>query len=447
MEALDTDALKELLEGKQYKALREQLIESDPAAIADLMAVVPADEALLVFRLLPKDLAVDVFDHLDGTRQNTILESFSNRAARELLESMPPDDRAELLDEVPATVARRLLQILSPDQRRVTVQLLGYDEGTAGREMNPLFVDLHSDMTVAQALVRVRRLSINRETIYECYVMDNRRRLEGTVSLKDLVLADPDAKVADIMKPNPTFVFTYTDREEVARTLREHNLLAIPVVDAEERLVGIVTHDDVVDILEEEATEDIYRFGAVPGTERSYFTSGIFNVVRRRALWIFLLIIVNTVTASIIVGQEELLGEMVILAAFIPLLIASGGNVGAQSATVIIRGLATGEVNPRRALAIVLRETGIGFALGVVLGLAVLAWAYLLGRDLHVAAIVGTTLVALAVIGTLTGASIPFMFRMLKLDPALVSAPFITTIMDIFGVALYFFIAQLILQL
>jgi len=298
--AMDENTFYELLENKQYKILRQQLIELDPSDIADLLMTVPSERAAIAFRLLPKGLGVDVFDNLSGTDQNRLLESFSDQAMRTLLEEMPADDRAELLEEMPAVVTRKLLQILPFNERQITIQLLGYDEATAGREMNPLFVDLHGDMSVAQALERVRQLAIDRETIYECYVMAPRRRLMGTVSLKELVLANRDAKVADIMKPDPVFVYTYTDREEVAKLLREHELLAIPVVDTEERLVGVITHDDVSDILEEEATEDIYRFGAVPGTERGYFTSRIFSVVKRRIGWLFLLILVNTVTGSII---------------------------------------------------------------------------------------------------------------------------------------------------
>jgi magnesium transporter len=447
LEVLNEDTFKELLESKQYRTLRERLADSEPTHIADLLASIAADEAVIAFRLLPKNLAISVFDYMDGASQNQLLEAFSDQTARDFLEAMPPDDRTELLDEVPAKVARRLLQILSPDQRRVTLQLLGYEEETAGREMTPLFVDLHSDMTVAQSLERVRQLAINRETVYECYVMDRRRYLIGTVSLKDMVIADPDAKVSDIMKPNPPFVSTHTDREEVARELREHNLLAIPVVDAERRLVGTITHDDVADIIEREATEDIYHFGAVSGTERGYFASRILDVVRRRGVWLLLLIVVNTVTGAIIARQKELLGELLILAAFIPLLIGTGGNVGAQSATVVIRGLATGEVKPRRALAVVLREVGIGALLGIILGLVALGWAYALGRNLEVAAVVSMTLVAISVMATLAGGALPFVFRLLKIDPALVSAPFITTVMDIFGVAVYFGIAYMILGL
>jgi magnesium transporter len=447
LKILNEDTFKELLENKQYRALRERLADSESTHIADLLASIPKDEAVIAFRLLPKSLAISVFDDMDGAFQNQLLEAFSDQAARDFLEAMPPDDRIELLDEVPAKVARRLLQILSPDQRRVTLQLLGYDEETAGREMTPLFVDLHSDMTVAQALERVRQLAITRETVYECYVMDRRRYLIGTVSLKDLVIVDPNSKVSDIMKPDPHFVFTHTDREEVARELREHDLLAIPVVDAEQRLVGTITYDDVADIMEREATEDIYRFGAVPGTERGYFASRIFDVVQRRTPWLFLLTLASIVTAYIISRQENFLAEIVLLTAFIPMVIATGGNVGAQSATVVIRGLATGEVNPRRAMAIVLREVGIGAIMGVALGTVALGLAYAFRRNLEAAIVVGMTLVGISIMATLAGGALPFIFRRLRIDPALVSAPFITTIMDIFGVALYFGIARIVLGL
>ncbi len=447
MEDLNEDTFKELLENKQYRALRERLVDSEPIHIADLLTSIPADEAVIAFRLLPKNLAISVFDDIDGAFQNQLLEAFSDQTARNFLEAMPPDDRTELLDEVPAKVARRLLQILSPDQRRVTLQLLGYDEETAGREMTPLFVDLHSDMTVAQALERVRQLAITRETVYECYVMDRRRYLIGTVSLKDLVIAEPSTKVSDIMKPEPPFVYTNTDREEVARELREHELLAIPVVDAEQRLVGTITYDDVADIMEREATEDIYRFGAVPGTERGYFASRIFSVVRRRTPWLFLLIAVSLVIAPIIFAQEELLEGAWILTGFIPLVIATGGNVGAQSATVVIRGLATGEVNPRRSLAVVLREIGIGAIMGIALGAVALGLVYASSRNLEAATVVSMTLVGISVMATLVGGALPFIFRLLKIDPALVSAPFLTTVLDIFGVGLYFGIARLILGL
>ncbi len=446
MKQSDKNVFNQLWESKDFKTLRQRLIQLEPAAIAELLTDVSPERAAMAFRLLPKDLAVAVFDQLDGTQQNRLLESFTDEAARVLLEAMAPDDRAELLDEVPAIVARRLLRVLSPEERGVTLQLLGYDEGSAGREMTPLFVDLDIGMTVKQALERIRQLAINRETIYECYVTDGQRHLLGSVSLKDLVLSASETDLATILNPHPPMVFTHTDREEVVKVLRDHKLLAVPVVDREQRLVGIITYDDVVDIVEEEVTEDVYRFGAVPGTERGYFTSSIFGAVKRRIFWLVLLLLVNTATGSIIAGQEGLLGEVIILAAFIPLLIDAGGNIGSQSATVVIRGLATGEISPRRAVAITLREVWVGVVLGIILGAVVLLWAYLLGKDFHVAATVSITLIVISALATLTGAALPFLFRMIKVDPAFVSAPLITTVMDVFGLLIYFLVARMLIR-
>ncbi len=447
METLDEKAFEELIESRNLKILREHLMAMDPVDISILLESVPEEEMALAFRLLPKDVAVEVFDDFDGPTQHRLLESLTHHAVGQLLEAMSPDDRAELLEEVPASVTRRLLGLLSAEQRQVTLQLLGYEEGTAGREMTPYFVDLRSNMTVEQAMERIHRLSMDRETIYVCYVIDPQRHLQGTVSLRELVLASPDSKVGDIVSPNPKRVFTHSDREEAARVLRDNELLAVPVVDREDRLVGIITQDDVADIMEEEVTEDIYRFGAVQGTERGYFTTRVFSVVRRRISWLLLLLVVNTATASIIAGQEALLAEVVLLAAFIPLLIGTGGNIGAQSATVVIRGLATGEIRPRRAVSIIGREVSVGLLLGMALGLAVLLWAFWLGRDSRVSMVVALTLVSVAVLATAVGSVLPFLFRLSKVDPALVSAPLVTTVMDISGVGVYFAVAHMLLRL
>lgn len=446
MRHMDKSVFNQLWEGRDFKTLRQRLIKLEPDVTAELLTNVRPERAAMAFRLLPKDLAVDVFDRLNGIQQNRLLESFTDQAARVLLEAMAPDDRAELLDEVPAIVARRLLQVLSPEERGVTLQLLGYEEGTAGREMTPLFVDLDIDMTVSQALERIRHLAIDREAIYESYVTDGQRHLLGSVSLKDLVLSDPEADLAAILNPHPPVVFTHTDREEVVKVLRGHEMLAVPVVDREQRLVGIITYDDVVDIVEEETTEDVYRFGAVPGTERGYFTSSVFGAVKRRILWLVLLLVVNTATGSIIAGHEALLSEVIILAAFIPLLIDAGGNIGSQSATVVIRGLATGEISHRRAAAVTLREVWVGAVLGIILGAVVLLWAYLLGRDFNVAAVVSITLIIISALATLTGSALPFLFRIIRVDPAFVSAPLITTVMDVFGLLIYFLVARMLIS-
>src|ERR671915_7369 len=445
---MNQNTVVDLLERRDFATMRRSIIGMRPVEVARLLESLPPEDELVPFRLLPKGMAGEVFEQMEADQQRRLLESFTTEGAREIIEEMSPDDRAALMDEVPAMVARRLLQLLSPGERKVTMTLLGYEEGTAGRAMTPDFVDLRRNMTAAEALLRIRRQFLDRETVYESYVIDDERHLLGTVSLKDLVLASPDVKVGNIMHPNPKAVYTHTDQEEAAQVLRDYDLLAVPVIDHEERLVGIITWDDVVDIMEREATEDIYRYATVSvATERWYFTTNIFNVVGRRIVWLFLLILVNTVTGSIIAGQSELLEEVVILAAFVPLLIGTGGNVGAQSSTVVIRGLATGEIPMGRAIAIMVREVGVGSLLGVSLGVLVFGWAFLLGRDLQGATVVSLTMASIAAMAALMGAALPFLFRQFRLDPAMVSAPFITTIMDIFGVALYFLVANLLLRL
>ncbi len=439
---MNAHLFEERVRSREFRELRSYLMEMDPAEIAALLESVREEHMALAFRLLPKDTAVGVFDHLDSATQHRLLETLANHVAGRLMEAMSPDDRTELLEEVPASVARRLIGLLSSEQRKVTLELLGYEEETVGREMSPYFVDLHSDMTVAEAMQRIRQLSVDSETIYESYVIGPERKLVGTVSLKALVLSSPELRVRDITEPDPKKVYTYQDREEAARILRESRLLALPVVDREDRLVGIVTIDDVTDILEEEATEDIYRFGAVQGTERGYFTTRIFSVVRRRATWLLVLLVANTVTVSLISAQEALLSQVAILAAFIPLLIGTGGNIGAQSATVVIRGLATGEIRPRRTLRIIGREISVGLLLGLLLALAVVVWEFVQGHGYPVSLVVATSLVSVALLGTAVGSALPFAFRVSKIDPALVSAPLVTTVMDIAGVAVYFAIAR-----
>jgi len=438
---------EDLLDNQQFKALREKLMEIEPFDVAQLLGNLPYEKAAVAFRILPKDFAVYVFEHLDAIQQQNLLNSLSDQNMQVLLEEMPLNDRVDLLEEVPAIVAKRLLQLLSPEKRAVTMQLLGYQEGTAGRIMNPFLVDLHTKMTVKQALDHIRKVAPEIKDIYESYVTDGQRHLVGNVPLKNVVLAEPETRISRIMMKEPQRVKTDTDQEKVAKLLRDYNLTAIPVVDSEERLVGIVTYDDVADIMEEEATEDIYRFGAIPGTEWGYFTSNILSIVKRRVVWLFLLVIVNTLTASIIASQSELLTEVLVLATFIPLLTGAGGNIGAQSATVVIRGIATGEISLGRAFIIVTREVGIGALMGIFLSIIVVGWAFFLGRDAMVAIAVSLSVVAIAVMATLAGSSLPLLLYLFKLDPALLSVPLITTIVDIFGLILYFFFAHLLLQL
>lgn len=437
-----------LLSQREFILLRSFLTGQDPVDIANLLQQLPPEQAAVTFRLLHKDLAVDVFEHMETEWQQGLLQAFSDERAAALVSAMSPDDRTRLLDEAPANVTNRLLRLLPPGQREVAATLLGYPEESAGRVMTPDFVNLPADFTVRQALDRIRQQALDKETIYYCYVTERGRRLIGTVSLKDLMLADPEVTVSEIMRPGPRSVSTLTDQEEVAQILRQYDFLAVPVVDIEDRLVGIVTYDDVLDIMHYEATEDIYRYGAVPVTERGYFGENTFTRSRRRVVWLFFLVLVNTITGSIIAGQSELLGEVQILAAFIPLLIGTGGNIGAQSSTVVVRGLATGEISAGQAFRTMFGELGVGALLAAGLGTLTFAWAIILtGGEVDVAVVVGVTLGLIATTAAVVGGGLPFLFRATKVDPAAASAPLVTTVMDVSGVGIYFLIATALLRL
>lgn len=441
---MDPNYIESLIDNREYALLRATLSELDSVEIAQLLTHIPPYKSVVAFRLLPKDLAIGAFEQMDVEYQRRLLDGFTMNAAREFIQAMSADDRAKLLDEVPAKVARRLLRTLPPKELQDTLELLGYQRGTAGRLMIPEFVDLRENMTTGQAFDRIRRLGTARENIDYAFVIDDQRHLRGLVSLKDLVLAPEDERVADLMTPNPKLIYTYTDQEDAAKAARDYDMALIPIVDAEERLVGTVSWDDLVDVLEIEATEDIHKYGAVP-IEHPYFATRLGRVVRQRGIWILILTLANTLTGAVIASQTGLLEEFVILAAFVPLLIDTGGSLGTQSSTVVIRGLAIGEVSPSRIIPVLTREAGVGILLGIFLSLVVMGYSYALGRDTGVVAVVGLTLVSISVVSTTAGAALPFLFQRIKQDPAVVSAPLITTIMDIVGVLIYFGIAYLVL--
>ncbi|WP_449244454.1 magnesium transporter [Desulfobacca acetoxidans] len=444
METL-ADTLQKLLAAQHWDELKTFLSQKNPIDLAGILPSLPATECALCFRLLEKPKAVEVFESLEIDDQQTLLAGFRDEQVRDLVEHMSPDDRAYLLDELPARVAKRLLRMLSPSERQATSLLLGYKENTAGRIMTPEYISLKTYLRVSESLHKIRKIGLDKETVYYCYVIDEQRKLLGMISLKDLVLADPEGRIGDLMHREVVAVHTDDDQEVVAHAMKKYDLLAIPVVDREDRLVGIVTHDDVMDILEEEATEDIYRLGAVAAPEQSYFKAKIFTVATHRVGWLLVLLLTNTLTGSIIMDQNTLLQSVVALAAFVPLLIGSGGNIGSQTSTVMVRGLALQEVTFSNAFLMLLREVGIGLILGSLLGAMVVIWAYWLQGDWLVALVVGCSLVVISTIATFFGGLLPLIFVRIGIDPAVVSAPFISTMVDVLGVFTYFQIARLII--
>jgi magnesium transporter len=439
--------LQDLLEQGNLLGAKALLVPVPAPDIAEAIEGLPETLQVIAFRLLPKGEAIEVYEYLDSTVQQALIEEFKRQEVLDIVDQMSPDDRVRLFDELPAKIVTRLLEQLSPLERQSTALLLGYEPDTAGRIMTPEYISLKESFTVFQALERIRSLAKYTETIYYLYVTDAARCLTGTLSLRELVVAQPQQTIGEIMTRDPLFVQTDTDQEEVARLIQRYDFLAVPVVDTEQRLVGIVTVDDVLDILEEETTEDIYALGGVQSDGDNYFQTNLFTVARRRVVWLFVLLLTNTVTGTIIKAQEELLQQVVTLAAFIPLLTGTGGNVGAQSSTVVIRGLNTEDIRLKEALRIVGREAIAGILLGLILGVITIIWAYFLQGNLLVALAVGISLLAIALLASVSGSALPFLFRSLKLDPALMSAPFITTAVDVLGVLIYFNLARLILRL
>ncbi|CCQ57608.1 MULTISPECIES: magnesium transporter [Crocosphaera] len=436
-----------LLEQSNLQGAKALLVPVQPVDIAEAIEGLPESMQVIAFRLLLKEEAIAVYENLDSTVQQSLVEQFKQQEVRDIVDQMSPDDRARLFDELPAKVVRRLLEQLSTEERQNTALLLGYEEDTAGRIMTPEYISLKQTLTVGQTLEKIRTLATASEIVYYLYVTDGFRRLVGIVSLRDLVLSSPDISLEEIMTKDIVSVNTIDDQEEVARVIQRYDLLAVPVVDNEQRLVGVVTVDDVIDILEEEATEDIYALGGVQADGDNYFQTNLLTVARKRVMWLLILLLTNTVTGTIIKSQVGLLEQMAILTAFIPLLTGTGGNVGAQSSTVVIRGLNTDDIKDLGAGQVILRELMAGALLGLALGLLATVWAYGLQGNWLVSICVGISLVAIAILASVAGSALPFVFRSFGLDPALMSAPFITTAVDVVGVLIYFSIARLILRL
>ena len=443
--------LQVLLEQDNLRGAKALLLPVQPADIAEAIEGLPETMQAIAFRLLAKNKAIEVYENLDSSVQQALIEDFKRQDLIDIVDKMSPDDRVRLFDELPAKIVRRLLQQLSAQERQATALLLGYEAETAGRIMTPEYVALKENWTVEKALNHIRAQADLSETVYYLFVTNFARQLTGILSLRQLVLGQAEQTIGEIMTREVVSVQTGADQEEVARIIQRYDFIAMPVVDTEERLVGIITVDDVLDILEEETTEDIYALGGVQSGGESYFQSNLLDVARKRVVWLSVLLVTNTVTAAVITSQEEVLEAVVALTAFIPLLIGSGGNVGAQSSTVVIRGLNTDELKIKDAMKVIRREAIAGAFLGLMLGIVVTVWAYFLqGGDisgLPVAITVGISLVAISVLASSAGAGLPFLFHSFGLDPALMSAPFITTIVDVLGVLIYLNLARQILRI
>jgi magnesium transporter len=438
--------LAELSRRSDLPALRAWIAATPEHEIADELTRLEQGERAVVFRLLERDLALEVFEELDPPIQQQVLEGLRDEHFRQLVEDMDPDDRAQLVGELPAKVAKRVLAGLSEAERHKTAELLGYPEESAGRLMSPEFVSLRASMTVATALDKVRRLGAEAETVYTLPVTDDERHLVGVVSLRQLVLAAPEVLVRDLMTERVFSVHVDDDQEVAARLVQEADLLAVPVLDSEDRLVGVITVDDAMEVLEAEETEDQALHGATQPLGQPYLSVSVLHLARSRALWLLLLIGAAALTVNVLKYFEGTVESVVTLALFVPLLIGTGGNSGAQAATVVIRAMAVGDVRFSDLPVVVWREARVGVMLGSMLAAAgFLPIAVLF--DTQIALVVCLSLVTICSLATFAGATLPMLARRTGVDPAVVSAPLITTLVDTTGLIVYFLIARAVLNL
>jgi len=446
-------ALIRMLEDKKYATLRDILITMNPNDIAGIFSGLEDKQIPLLFRLLPKELAAETFVEMETDAQELLIRGFSDNELKEIVDELYADDAADLVEEMPANVVKRILRQADPEMRNTINQLLRYGENTAGSIMTTEYVSLRPKMTVEEAILRIRRQGFDKETIYTCYVTQG-RVLIGLVTVKDLLLcADDDTLIEDIMLTNLISVTTQTDKEEAARMLSKYNFLALPVVDGENRMVGIVTFDDAMDVMEEEATEDMELMSAITPSEKTYLKSSPFELFKNRVPWLMILMVSATFTGLIITAFEGALAAQVALTAFIPMLMGTGGNSGSQSSVTVIRALSLDELQLRDIASVLWKELRTSMLCGIALAVVCFAKIWLVDRmmmgneeiSLMVDAVVCLTLAVTVVIAKLVGCSLPLAAKALHLDPAVMASPFISTIVDALSLLVYFLFAKMLL--
>ena len=433
------DEIKELLETRQYTSLRQKIAEMNEADVAVILEELETEDMLKVFRILPKDLAADVFSYMEVENQQMIITSMSEKDAAIIIDNLMADDATSLLEEMPANIVKKLLANASPETRSNINHLLRYPEYSAGSIMTVEYVDLKENLTVEEAIARIRKVGVDSETINICYVLDSHRRLLGTVALRYLLLSEPDDIIGDIMHENVISLHTLMDQEEVADQFKKYDFTSMPVVDNENRLVGIITVDDVVDIMVEEATEDIEKMAAIVSSDKPYMKTGIFETFGKRIPWLLLLMVTSTFTEQIINIFTEALSACAALTMFIPMLMGTGGNAGGQVSVTVIRGLSLGEIEYRDVPKIMWKEMRVALMCGLTLSVASFLKLLFFNRvGLMVALVVSLTLIFVLLLSKIIGCTLPILAKRIGFDPAVMASPLITTILDALSLIVYF---------
>lgn len=449
------EQISTLYREKKYSQLKSILADINPTDIAVLFDEFPNEQRILLFRLLPKEEAAETFVELDGETQEALIHAFSDTELREVIDELYLDDTVDIIEEMPATIVKRILRNTDAQTRKSINTLLKYPEDSAGSIMTPEFVDLKKDNTVEDAFKRIRRTGVDKETIYTCYVTDSSRHLIGVTTVKELLLHDYDDKIEEFMETNTIFVNTHDDKEIAANFLDKYNFLALPVVDMENRLVGIITVDDAIDVLQEENTEDIQKMHAIMPNEKPYLKTGIFETWKSRIMWLLFLMISATFTSMILNAFEAKLSALIVLTSFVPMLTGTSGNSGGQASAVIIRALSLKEIDFKDIFKVIWKEFRVGVLCGITLAAVNFVKIWFVDRTLlgmsaitiQVDLVISLTLIIEIIFAKMVGCVFPILAKKMKLDPAVISSPFITTVMDALSLLIYFWLATMILHI
>lgn len=440
------EKIKELLKNKKFVELKEYLDEQNTSDLSSIFELFDDESILILFRLLSKDNAAEVFTDMESDLQMKLINSLTDKELKDVINELFTDDTVDLIEEMPSNVVKRILKNIPVSERKIINEFLNYPENSAGSIMTNEFVDLKENMTVSEAFDRIRKIGLDKETIYNCYVLDSRRKLIGLLSIRDLLLSDKDQVLKNIMETNIKFANTLEDREDVAKRLVKYGFLALPVVDNENRLVGIVTVDDAVEVIEDENTEDFMKMAAINPSENSYFKTSIFKHAKNRIMWLFILMVSSTITGMIITNYENAFAAIPLLVAFIPMIMGTGGNCGSQASTLVIRGLAMDEIKIKDYLKVIWKEVRIALSVGTTLAIIIGLGIFVIYSDIKISFIVGITLICTVLLSKTLGCTLPIIAKKIGLDPAIMAAPLISTIVDTCSVLIYFNIAVLLIE-
>lgn len=443
----EKDELLLLIQERKFNKLKEYLQSVNSADFPSLFEIVDEENILIIYRLLSKEKAAEVFAELDPDIQEKLINGFTEKELKNTLDELFMDDTVDLIEEMPANVVKRILKNIKADERKKINELLNYPEDSAGSIMTTEFIDLKENMTVEKALEKIKKIGLEKETIYNCYVLDNSRKVTGIIDLKTLVISEKDTIIKSIMETNVITVTTLEDQEVVAKMFDKYNFLALPVVDTENRLVGIITIDDAMDVMQDEVQEDFEKMAAITPSEESYFKTSVFTHAKNRIVWLLVLMLSATFTGTIITHYEAAFASLPILVAFIPMIMDTGGNCGSQSSTLIIRGLAMDEIKLKDFFKALWKEIRVAILVGIILALANGVRIYFQYKDLKLSIVVGLTLIATVALSKALGCCLPMLSKKLKLDPAIMAAPLITTIVDSCSIFIFFNIATWIIGL